>query len=55
MAAAVSGIPGAPCKRQHLLYGFLQQCNRRSADSGGGPGRWPVRMGRHQPSGRIWK
>ena len=37
----------------NMIYGVLQQCHRRIADPGHRPGRRPLRVGRHQPSGRL--
>ena len=37
----------------NMIYGFLQQCHRRITDPGHRPGRRPLRVGRHQPSGRL--
>ena len=36
-----------------MIYGVLQQCHRRITDPRDRPGRRPLRVGRHQPSGRL--
>ena len=43
----------APRQQGGKTYGIFQQRNQCIADFGHRPGRRPVRVGRHQPSGRL--